>query len=57
MKEPKIYIPNMGRVSIKEAIKLLSDSFIENGEYCDQTISDLRDALKYLLKNKVDKNN
>jgi hypothetical protein len=57
MKEPKIYIPNMGRVSIKEAIKLLSDSFIENGEYCDKTISDLRDALKYLLKNKVDKNN
>ena len=53
MKEPKIYIPNMGLVSIKEAIKLLSDSVFEDGQYCAQTLIDLRDALNFFyLKDK-----
>jgi hypothetical protein len=40
--------------SIDEALKMLTDEWIDDGNYCSQTVIDLRDALKYYIK-KTDK--
>ena len=36
--------------SIDEALKMLTDEWIDDGNYCAQTVIDLRDALKYYIK-------
>jgi hypothetical protein len=60
MTEPTIFA-NGERHSIDEALKMLTDEWIDDGNYCAQNVIDLRDALKYYikktdkLKNKLDK--
>lgn len=36
--------------SIDEALKMLTDEWIDDGNYCAQTVIDLRDVLKYYIK-------
>lgn len=36
--------------SIEEALKMLTDEWIDDGNYCAQTVIDLRDALKFYIK-------
>ena len=64
MKELKIYIPGhckeyyMDMVThykenerpIEEALEIITDKFIIDGEWADQTIIDMRDCLIELLK-------
>jgi len=44
---------------VKEALEMLTDEWIEDGHFCDQTIMDLRDTLieqlatNDVLKNKI----
>jgi hypothetical protein len=35
--------------SIKDALEQMTDEWIEDGQYCDQTLMDLRDALKWVI--------
>lgn len=46
----KIYIHEHGSVEIQKALKLLTDDFIFDGNTCHQTILDMRNCLKKLLK-------
>lgn len=43
----KIFVDE--ELPIQEALKRLSDEFIMQGGYCDQTVIDLRDLSLYLL--------
>lgn len=45
--EIKIFVDE--ELPMQEAIKRLSDEFILQGGYCDQTVIDLRDLSLYLL--------
>jgi hypothetical protein len=36
--------------SIDEALKMLTDEWVDDGNYCAQTVIDLRDALKFYIK-------
>ena len=36
--------------SIDKALKMLTDEWIDDGNYCAQTVIDLRDVLKYYIK-------
>jgi hypothetical protein len=48
MNEPTIFA-NGERHSIDEALKMLTDEWVDDGNYCAQTVIDLRDALiKYM---------
>jgi len=48
MTEPTIYV-NSEDHSIDEALKILTDEWVDDGNYCAQTVIDLRDALiKYM---------
>jgi hypothetical protein len=49
MTEPTIFA-NGERHSIDEALKMLTDEWVDDGNYCAQTVIDLRDALKYYIK-------
>ncbi len=49
MGDLKIYIDE-DYVSIKEALDIITDDFVDDGHCCNQTIIDLRDALKSVLK-------
>ena len=49
MKEPTIYV-NSENHSIDKALKILTDEWIADGNYSAQTVIDLRDALKYYIK-------
>ena len=35
--------------SIDEALKMLTDEWIDDGNYCAQTVIDLRDVLKFYI--------
>jgi hypothetical protein len=49
MTEPTIFA-NGERHSIDEALKKLTDEWVDDGNYCAQTVIDLRDALKFYIK-------
>lgn len=49
MEKPKIYIGHGKSAPITKAIRLITDDWVNQGQCCDQTILDLRDACKYLL--------
>ena len=49
MKELTIFI-NMEHVPIKKALKIMTDEWVDDGNYCAQTVIDMRDALKKCLK-------
>ena len=45
MNEPTIYM-NGNDVPLTEALKKMTDEWVDDGNYCAQTVIDLRDALK-----------
>jgi len=49
MTEPTIYVNSKGH-SINEALKILTDEWVDDGNYSAQTVIDLRDALKYYIE-------
>jgi polyhydroxyalkanoate synthesis regulator phasin len=49
MKEPTIYM-NGKEVPLTEALKKMTDEWVDDGNYCAQTVIDLRNALKKSLK-------
>lgn len=49
MNEPTIYV-NSENHSIDKALKILTDEWVDDGNYCAQTVIDLRDALKFYIK-------
>lgn len=46
MKEPTIYM-NGNDVPLTEALKKMTDEWVDDGNYCAQTVIDLRDALMF----------
>lgn len=38
-------------LSIPAALEKITDELVDEGEYCGQTVIDLRDALKFVLEN------
>jgi len=49
MIDPQIYSKGKSR-PIDEALKILTDEWIDEGNYCAQTVMDMRDALKHYMK-------
>ena len=49
MTEPTICL-SCKNYNINEALKILTDEWIDDGNYSAQTVIDLRDALKYYIK-------
>lgn len=49
MKDLTIFI-NGEDVSVEKALKTMTDDWVDEGNYCAQTVIDLRDALKKCLK-------
>ena len=49
MKEPTIYM-NSENIPLTEALKKMTDNWVDGGNYCAQTVIDLRDALIYYIK-------
>jgi hypothetical protein len=49
MKEPTIYL-NSKDVPLTEALEKMTDECLVEGNYCTQTVIDLRDALKQCLQ-------
>ncbi len=49
----KIYIDGK-KVSLRKALKILSDDYIDGGNCCDQTTIDLRDAAIELVKEQAE---
>ena len=49
MTEPTIYLRSKN-YNINEALKILTDEWVDDGNYCAQTVIDLRDVLKYYIK-------
>jgi hypothetical protein len=49
MIEPTIYL-NSKDVPLTEALEKMTDECLDEGNYCTQTVIDLRDALKQCLK-------
>jgi hypothetical protein len=37
-------------LNIDEALKMLTDEWVDDGNYCAQTVIDLRDALKFYIE-------
>jgi hypothetical protein len=35
---------------LEDALAIMTDTWIDNGEYCAQTVIDLRDALLFVLR-------
>jgi hypothetical protein len=46
---PTIYLRSKN-YNIDEALKILTDEWLDDGNYSAQTVIDLRDALKYYIK-------
>jgi hypothetical protein len=46
MKEPTIYV-NSKSYNINEALKILTDEWVDDGNYSAQTVIDLRDAVEF----------
>ena len=42
----KIYLHDIGDVTLKQAVNLMTDKWICAGNVSDQTVMDIRDALK-----------
>ena len=55
MKEPTIYM-NSVNVPLTEALKKMTDEWVDDGNYCAQTVIDLRNVLKKSLKEIKDLN-
>ena len=49
MKKLMIYM-NSENIPLTEALKKMTDEWVDDGHYCAQTVIDLRDALKQCLK-------
>jgi len=49
MTEPTICLHSKN-YNIDEALKILTDEWVDDGNYSAQTVIDLRDALKYYIK-------
>ena len=49
MKEPKICM-NSKDEPLTEALKKMTDEWVDDGNYSAQTVIDLRDALMYYIK-------
>ena len=49
MTEPTICLRSKNH-SINEALKILTDEWVDDGNYSAQTVIDLRDALKYYIE-------
>jgi hypothetical protein len=49
MKNLTIFI-DMEHVPLEKALKIMTDEWVDDGNYCAQTVIDLRDALKKCLK-------
>lgn len=49
MTEPTICLRSKN-YNIDEALKMLTDEWVDDGNYSAQTVIDLRDALKYYIK-------
>lgn len=49
MKDLTIFI-NMEDVPVEKALKIMRDEWVDEGNYCAQTVIDMRDALKKCLK-------
>ena len=47
-----IYIPDHDKIELSKALPFMTDGWIADGEYCDKTIIDMRDALLLLLEKK-----
>lgn len=41
---------NDEHLNIDEALKIITDEWVDDGSYCAQTVIDLRDALKFYIK-------
>jgi hypothetical protein len=48
MTEPTICLRSKN-YNINEALKILTDEWVDDGNYCAQTVIDLRDALKFYI--------
>ena len=55
MKELMIYM-NHENILLTEALNKMTDDWVDDGNYCAQTVIDLRDALKKCLKEIKDLN-
>jgi hypothetical protein len=53
MTKHSIYCSDESR-PLEEALKIITDEWVDDGSYCAQTVIDLRDALKFYI-NKTDK--
>lgn len=49
MIKSKIYI-NEKNISLEQALKIMTDEWVDEGNYCAQTVIDMRDALEACLK-------
>jgi len=49
MTEPTIYLRSKN-YNINEALKILTDEWVDDGNYSAQTVIDLRDTLKFYIK-------
>jgi hypothetical protein len=49
MQEPTIYMSG-NDVPLTEALKKMTDEWVDDGNYCAQTVIDMRNALKECLK-------
>lgn len=45
MKDPTIFI-NGEKEQLEKALEIMTDDWVDDGNYCAQTVIDLRDALK-----------
>lgn len=48
-KEPPIWIGNGDSCYAEEAIEIITDEYIDSGQYCDQTVLDMRDWIAWAL--------
>ncbi len=48
-KEPSIWMGNGDSCLAQESIAIITDDYIESGQYCDQTIIDMRDWIDWAL--------
>jgi len=48
MKDPTIYLDGKN-VHIDEALKILTDDFVDGSDYSAQTVIDLRDAVEFYV--------
>ena len=49
MTKHSIYCSDESR-PLDEALKIITDEWVDDGSYCAQTVIDLRDALKFYIK-------